>query len=85
MAEVRDPEVQAFLDKQAISEAVTRSSHGLDRCNVDVLKSAYWPDATVAYGMFEGLAWEFADFVMGGLKEYDVTQHQLSNILIELS
>lgn len=70
--------------KQCITDAIMRSSHGIDRCNVDVLKSAYWHDATVDYGVFNGPAMEFCDMLIPGLKAYKVTQHSISNILIEL-
>ncbi|MEM6683976.1 MAG: hypothetical protein AAF607_17205, partial [Pseudomonadota bacterium] len=49
--------------KQGITDALMRSSHGIDRQNVDVLKSAYWDDATVDYGLFKGAAMEFCDFL----------------------
>ncbi|MEM9880099.1 MAG: nuclear transport factor 2 family protein [Pseudomonadota bacterium] len=70
--------------KQGITDALMRSSHGIDRQNVDVLKSAYWDDATVDYGLFKGAAMEFCDFLMPGLAAFKITQHSLSNILIEL-
>jgi len=70
--------------KQAITDSLMRSSHGIDRQNVAVLKSAYWEDATVDYGMFKGAAMEFCEFLMPGLAAFKITQHSLSNILIEL-
>jgi ketosteroid isomerase-like protein len=41
----RDPAIQELLDKQAIREAVMRYCRGVDRCDADLIKSAYHPDA----------------------------------------
>lgn len=76
--------IEETVSKQLITDAIMRSSHGIDRCNVDVLKSAYWEDATVDYGVYTGEAMAFADFLMPGLAAFKVTQHSVSNILIEL-
>ena len=72
------------IAKQVITDALMRSSHGIDRCDVAALKSAYWEDATVDYGIFKGAAMAFCDFLMPGLAAFKVTQHSLSNILIDL-
>ncbi|MEM1021854.1 MAG: nuclear transport factor 2 family protein [Sphingomonadales bacterium] len=81
---ISDAVIAETVAKQAITDALMRSSHGIDRQNVDVLKSAYWEDATVDYGMFKGAAMEFCDFLMPGLAAFKITQHSLSNILIEM-
>jgi ketosteroid isomerase-like protein len=41
----RDPAIQELLDKQAIRDAVMRYCRGVDRCDVDLINSAYHPDA----------------------------------------
>lgn len=41
----RDPAIQELLDKQAIREAVMRYCRGVDRCDADLIRSAYHPDA----------------------------------------
>ncbi|MEM7569261.1 MAG: nuclear transport factor 2 family protein [Pseudomonadota bacterium] len=81
---VSDTLIAETVAKQSITDAIMRSSHGIDRCHVEVLKSAYWGDATVDYGLFKGSAMEFCDFLMPGLAEFKSTQHSVSNILIEL-
>jgi hypothetical protein len=42
--------VQELLDRQAILECLNRYSRGLDRKDLDVLRSAYHPDATDHHG-----------------------------------
>jgi ketosteroid isomerase-like protein len=40
----RDPAIQELLDKQAIREATMRYCRGVDRCDAELLSSAYHPD-----------------------------------------
>jgi ketosteroid isomerase-like protein len=42
---IRDPAVQELLDKQAIREATMRYCRGADRCDPELIASAYHPDA----------------------------------------
>ena len=57
----REAEVQALLDKQAISEVIARYSRTLDWLDDAGQASCYWPDAAIDYGFFVGTA---ADFVL---------------------
>lgn len=41
----RDPAVQELLDKQAIREVTMRYCRGADRCDPELISSAYHPDA----------------------------------------
>lgn len=64
----------------AIKEVLNLHSRGLDRVDVEALKSAYWPDAEVDYGTFVGPAHQFAELVLPILGEsYELTRHSLSN------
>lgn len=82
----RDPEVQALVDKQAIRDCLARYSRGIDRMDPDFLKTVYHPDGSDNHGIFDGNAWEFAEFIAPFDKELGVEQqtHWLDNILIEL-
>ena len=51
--------------REAIREAAMRYSRGVDRLDAELMKSAYWPDATDDHGRFVGNGWEFADRVVG--------------------
>ena len=52
----RVPEAGALADRVAIYDVLVRHSRGVDRGDSAILRSAYWPDAEVAYGAFDGLA-----------------------------
>ena len=43
---------QQLADREAIRDVAIRYCRGVDRLDVDVLKSAYWPDATDHHGDF---------------------------------
>ncbi len=40
--------------EEQIRRAVARYAHGVDRLDVEVMKSAYWPDATDDHGVYVG-------------------------------
>jgi uncharacterized protein (TIGR02246 family) len=83
---VRDAEVRALLDKQAIREAILRYCRGVDRGDADLVASAYFPDAldlhpgghrftgeTIGAEMIESLAETFVS-----------TSHSIGTQIIEL-
>ncbi len=79
----RVPQPEEVADRLAIQEVLAKHSRGVDRADAAVLKSAYWPDATVAYGAFNGNAHEFCEILPEAIKAYARTQHTLSNTCIE--
>jgi hypothetical protein len=78
------PTVEELQDKLAIMDVLAKHSRGIDRLDEVCLKSAYWPDAEVAYGTFNGKAHDFAEGVVPALRAYHKTQHTVSNIAISL-
>jgi hypothetical protein len=60
----RDAELQALLDKQAITEVIARYSRTLDWLDDAGQASCYWPDAAIDYGFFKGSAADFVPVVM---------------------
>ena len=60
----RDAEVQALLDKQAITEVIARYSRTLDWLDDEGQASCYWPEAAIDYGFFKGSAADFVPAVM---------------------
>ena len=67
-----------------IRQASSRFAHGVDRLNADLMKSAYWPDATDDHGFFKGNAHEFCDYVISTHKHLKATMHCMLNHLIQL-
>jgi len=80
-----DPaKLQALWDHQQINKALATYCRGIDRCDKELLKSAYWPDAYEDHGIFKGNAWEFAEFIIPLLKGMRGSMHSISNTLIDL-
>ena len=81
---IRDPAVQALIDKQAISEVLYTYCRGMDRADPEILASAYWPDAIEEHTeMHAGPVAEFVKWSTDMVRPMR-TAHRLSNILIDL-
>jgi len=79
----RDPAVQALLDREAIRDCLYRYCRGIDRCDVETLKSAYWAEAVDNHVYFNGNAWEFAEWVVPLLRDREQTMHMITNAMIK--
>ncbi len=77
-------DIQTLADREAIREVLARYCRGIDRCDMTLLKSVYWPEATDDHGTFNGNAWQFAEYVVPALKQMKQTMHQISNVTIDL-
>jgi len=78
-------QIQTLWDHLQIEKVLATYCRGIDRCDGELLKTAYWPDAHEEHGLFNGNAWKFADFIIPMLKGMKVTMHSISNSLIEVS
>jgi hypothetical protein len=76
--------MQAVIDKQAICEAMLRYCHGADRCDLEMLQSAFWPEGKADYGAFVGPTATFCEVLIPTLKGMTSTMHNVSNSLITL-
>ena len=74
---------QQLADREAIRECVLRYSRGVDRLDVEQMKSAYWPEATDDHGRFVGNGHEFAERVVGTHDRWAATMHCNYNHSIE--
>jgi len=79
------PESAELADRMAIQEVLAVHCRGVDRADEVTLKSAYWPDAEVAYGGFEGLAHQFCEMLPKSIVRFAHTQHSISNVLIQFA
>ena len=73
----------ALAAREAIREVAYRYARGVDRLDADVMRSAYWPDATDEHGRFSGNGWEFVDRVMSTHGRWRATMHCNMNHSIE--
>ncbi len=64
-----DEKLQLMIDRQEIEQVLKLYCRAIDRLDVALLKSIYWPEATDDHGSFSGNAHEFADYVTASMKE----------------
>lgn len=77
--------LEALLDKQEITEALTRFCRAMDRLDRDLYLSAFHEDAEMAAGPFVGLASECADWSFPMHEEGQIlTHHDALNVTIDL-
>lgn len=77
--------LDGLLDKQQITEALTRFSRGMDRLDRALYLSAFHEDAQMAAGPFVGLASECVDWAFSMHEAGQIlTHHNLLNITIDL-
>lgn len=67
-----------------IRQVAARYARGVDRLDGDLMKSAYWPDATDDHGVFVGNAMDFCDRVVSTHRRFTATMHCVMNHAIEV-
>ena len=78
-------DAQSLIARHAIMNVLANHSRGVDRADANLLGSAYWPDATVDYGFFEGPASDLVAILAGAQKGGGPTLHRTCNSEIRLS
>jgi hypothetical protein len=73
-----------LADREAIRDCMYRYTRGIDRCDVELLRSAYWPDATDNHTGFTGNREEFIAWAHPRLQSMEQNIHLIGNILIRL-
>ncbi|HUN79993.1 MAG TPA: nuclear transport factor 2 family protein [Phycisphaerae bacterium] len=79
-----ESKLELVLDRIAIEDCLHRYCHAVDRCDPDLLRGVYWPEATDDHIFWRGKAEAFVEFCMPILKSRDQTMHSISNILIRI-
>lgn len=80
----RDPALQVLLDKQEIYEVLMRYCRGVDRCDEQLLRSVYHPDAMDDHGLYKGTASGFVEWVIKTHRLMKRKFHSVANVLIEV-
>lgn len=69
---------------EEIRQVVLRYCRGIDRLDLDLVRSCYHPDATDEHGTFRGSVDEYLAWVERLLVRYDATFHLVGNHLVEV-
>ena len=75
---------EQLSDIESIRDATKRYCRGVDRLDEDLMKSAYWPEATDDHGVFVGNAMEFSEMCMVSHLRWRSTNHCIFNQTVEL-
>jgi SnoaL-like domain len=73
-----------LLDQQAIRDVLIRYTRGIDRMDVELVGSAYHPDAHDDHGAYRGDLDGFLAWVQEALSYFDSTMHFIGNQLVEV-
>ena len=78
--------IKEMMDKQSITEVLYRYCRGIDRMDRELVLSCWHTDGTADYGaLFSGLGSGFIDWVWPVHEKMERTQHNITNILIEVN
>lgn len=76
--------VDELTDKQEIYEVVLRYCRGVDRLDLELVRSCYHPDGVDHHTGFSGTVDEYVTWVRGALHRFAGTMHIVGNHHVEL-
>jgi hypothetical protein len=79
-----DPRLRTLLDRQEIVDCLLRYTRGLDRLDLDLFRSAFHPDALDSRSGGATTIDEFLDSWLPKQPDRDVTQHFITNHMIDI-
>jgi hypothetical protein len=77
-------ELEALLAREAIRNTLARLARGEDRRDAALISAAFWPEATIDFGVFQGSFADYLAWVVPGSQAITNTQHVLAQSHIEL-
>ena len=80
VSQIRDE----WADREAIRDCLFRYSRAIDRCDMPLLATAYWPGAIDRHSGFTGTIEEFIAWAEPRLRAIPHSVHMLGNILIRV-
>lgn len=78
-------ELNGLLDRENIRDCVARVARGEDRRDADLIRAAFWPDATTDFGISSGPFDDYLAWVVPGSPAIPVTQHVLGQTYCEVA
>lgn len=79
-----EDDIREVIARSKIRHALETLARGEDRRDAELVSKAFWPDATVDYGMFEGDFPAYLAWVVPGADSIPCTQHILAQSYIVL-
>ena len=85
MDETEDALVRRLVDRAEIHDLLYRYCRGVDRCDPDLVRSAYHQDSYDHRGYWRGNGHEFAAYITERLRAANsATTHSVTNALVEI-
>lgn len=78
-----DPEVRHLKDRKDIFDVMKRYTRGADRHDKELVRGAFWPEATVSFGTPMSLT-EYVDWEENALAGYAAHQHHITGQTVEI-
>lgn len=80
-----EDDMRALIERQKIYDVIIRYCRGVDRCDVELLRSVYHEDAIDDHGMFKGRGVDFAEWIIDWtFKNLRRGQHVIGNFSCDL-
>ena len=78
-------DMKALVEREKIRLCIARIARGEDRRDRELIRTSYWPDSTVDFGIFDGNFEKYLAWVAPGSPAVRLTQHVLGQTVIELN
>jgi hypothetical protein len=75
--------IDDLVAQQEIRDVLIRYTRGVDRMDLDLVRSCYWPGAQDDHGAFQGTVEKFIEW-LDVLRYFDSTMHFIGNQLVEV-
>lgn len=85
MDAVTDDDLRCLVAEREIRAVLARYCRGIDRLDLDLVRSCYHPDATDDHGRYRGGVDGFIDWVIQPLSRFERTMHFLGTSNIEFA
>jgi hypothetical protein len=80
----RTVDLEQLVAQQEIRDVLIRYTRGIDRMDVELVRSTYHPDAHDDHGAYQGGVEGFLAWFRDALSYFDATMHFIGNQLVEL-
>jgi hypothetical protein len=77
-------DLEQLVAQQEIRDVLIRYTRGIDRMDVELVRSTYHPDAHDDHGAYQGGVEGFLAWFRDALSYFDATMHFIGNQLVEL-
>jgi SnoaL-like domain len=79
-----DEQLQELYDKQKLHDNLMQYCRGLDRFDVELMKSTYWRDSTDDHGSFVGSGHDWCEAAVAWKSVNYSVNHHISNVYSEI-